>query len=419
MKSRSLNLLHDFVAAVLNYLVVVSAWIGVNALAGVQNNIWMILLFLLIPVFFYFVRAKVLGFIPFTLLHIAVPVLGIMLLQREMTERVIVGIVLILLAVISYRISMKNEDGKNAEPVLNPLLAGIVMFLSIMAVSYSEAESASVIPKLALLFIVLYLPYEYFERLEWFDFINSKTIKNVPTDDVLKNGGTIVLGFAAFYGIIASVCLNEKLINRFSLFIRKTIRDFMAFITSRTGEVESEDIIGGSQVIGSENNLQGLMQDNYEPSKFALFFEKAAIYLMTAIIVAAVIFVIVTSIALLVRRFKNRKRGVKKIKTTEHYEEIRESVERKKKSAKSIYTEEDGPYAERIRKLYKKLVRRNSELSERPEKLTAREFAALFESDKAEKAARFVEIYEKARYSQNECTKSDYAEAKRFVSSVL
>lgn len=417
MNYRFLNVFRDILAFLLNYLVVVSIWGAFNAIIGLKDRALLMVLFALIPAVLYVVRINIGGFFIFTMIHILIPVAAINLLADSLGEKIIIGMVTISLSVISYVVSMKCDEP--GEPVINPAFAGVLMFLSMLVISYVDDGRIVYIPKLALSFAAMYLPYLYIERFMWFDFMNSKTIKNIPTRESLKIGGPLVAAMSGFYFVAAFVCLDETLIAKMSRGLRDFLKRVIIWLLSfsRGGEEGTMEDYSSKQLIGGfEEGM--LIEEEKAPSPFMQLLEKIFIYAVLIIAVAALIAGITYAVICLYRKFMGRQRK-KKIKYCEDYEEVREKIAKKHKNEEKTEEDFEGPYAVRIRRLYKKLVRKNPSLTDKPEMLTAREFACLFSKERYEKAEGFALIYEKARYSGTECTKNDYNDARKYVSGLI
>lgn len=412
MKFRFLNVTSDLLAETMNYLVLLCFWAVGNAVANIPDRPWLMAMVLLVPYALYFVRAKVDGFFLFTIIHVIIPVVGIKLCP-DLYHKIVIGIILIAISTISYVVSMKCE-GQGA-PCFHPVFAGGVMFGAIMLVGMVDEERLIYIPKLALLFAGLYLPYFYIERFTWFDYINSKTMKNIPTADSFRIGAPIVGGLSLFYTIAAFVGLNETLIKKMSDGIRVIIKKLMILFFSNAFEGQSGSVVVTPDVTAEEE----MIFDVGETSPLALFFEKLAIYLVMVVavlVILAGLFVLITS---LIDKLKGRKR-VRRVKVMEDSVETRESLERNTKVNPIEALIQEGSYANRIRKMYRKIVRKNSQLTDKPELFTVRGFSELFKDKNArEEAERFAVMYEKARYSADEVTKEDYLCARRSTSFLM
>lgn len=419
MKFRILNLIRDILAEILNYMAVVTVWCAVNAIAGLEDNMLMMLGFLTIPILLYIFRCRVQGFFLFTILHIAVPVAVISIWGYDFTQKVVLGIVATGLSVISYTVSIKNDEGENGAPAVPAPLAGGLMFLAMLAIAYMNPDRTVFIPKLALLFAALYLPFMYLEQFIWFDYVNSKTIKNIPTQASLKTGAPIVCGLSLFYLVVSLICFNEKLIAGIGAKIHSMIKAVLAWIFSHfKGEPldESERLMPSSEPMAEMDF--GFLEEEEPPSPLAELIEKIVIILALLIIVSFIIGSIVYLVIKIYKKLHNRDTG-KKIKISEDYEEIREKIKEKHTAKDEDKPALFGTYAQRIRRLYVKLVNKYPTLTDTPELYTAREFAGLFEREKQEAAYKFAEMYEKAKYSADECDKDDYNHARRFISLMM
>lgn len=412
MKFRFLNVTSDLLAAVMNYLVVVSVWATLNALAGEPDRPLLMLALGLIPLFFYFLRVRVGGFFLFTVIHLAIPVIGYKLYFGPIGGKIVLTIVLSALSLISYIVSMKCEE--MGEPVLNPLFAGLIMLGSTVFIGMIDDGRIIFAPKLALLFATLYIPYFYIEKFTWFDYINSKTITNIPTMESLKIGAPIVLGLSLFYGLATFIGLNDTLMGKMSFGIRQFLMKIFSVFT-QSAQPESGGVDFGGMYAEQPSGQMPLQDPDYTPSPIAEFLEKAVIFLVIVCITAFLIVQLILLVIRIVKRIKGRDR-TRRVKVLDDAVETREKIEKKekKKPLQALFSE--GSYANRVRKLYRRIVIKHPDFTEVPERYTARAFSNLFPTEsEQDNAVRFAAIYEKARYSEAEVTKEDYLAAKTYA----
>jgi len=346
----------------------------------------------------------------FTLIHLLILFLYAWLVKEGTFDKVTDIVVLSILSLHSFVIRInRSEPG---ERPFNPIAAGGVLFLEIFLLNYlGYKENIPEIFKIAIMFASLYFPIYYIRRFKLSDFYNKKIVEDVPTRKILTTGAPYVGILAVTYTVISLICINENLVNSAKIFLKKVVGKILYYIIRFImlfGGKEGEAPKDITQMEPAENPLLNL-EEIKEPSKILVIIEQIIMYAVLALFVGAVIFGIARFVIGLVRRFK----GIDKRKLVDFskdYKEERELIEKKKK--KIFKSERLVGYSGKIRKMYIKLLEKSLVDKENYKNLTARDFCGLYEEDKKEDALSFAKIYEKARYSNNTCTKADAIMAK-------
>ena len=418
MSLKILNTSKNLLAEIINYIVIISLLIMLWTTRGMESSIPTLILLITVPLLLYVVRVRVNKLPVFLLCHIAIPAAGVFVFAHTSEGRVILAVISLIFTVISIVIRFKTSEP--GETPAHPFFAGVIYAFSLIVMKYMEDDRSNLIPWFVLLYAALYLIFMYLQHFLWFDFINRKTITNMPTGTTFKAGSPYVIGVSAFYFVAALLCLNKTLIQRladgiYNLFVR-----FIKWLTSLipAAEVVEEVEETPYESVDMTEVLEKLPSSSSGPSKLAEALEKVVIYMAIIIATAVVIYLIFALILKIVRSFKARDNGPE-VEENENYEEIRERIKRTETKKQKEKRPALGSPRERIRRLYIKLVRKNEKLSENPEFFTAREFAELFPDDVREHALSFAKIYEKARYSEGACTASDVSEAKKELSYLM
>ncbi len=410
MKLQRYELFKNLLAVLLNYLVVLSAWHACEAVFYTENG-WVVKLTVgLVPYLLYAVRTTVKKLWSYLLLHVAVTAAFVYVVVLMCKKPAVPIIAVICCCAFSFSIRFRSQDTK--EEALNPIGTFAIMLISFLAADYLGVDKAiTVITKLALSYAVIYIPYMYICRFLWFDFMNRKTITKMPSERLFKAGFLLTTGMSVSALAVLLALLDEQKLIELGRKIRNLLRRFLRFLLSGL-KFENSDV-EDSVVTANQGGMDfsELMEDT-PPSPFMLWLEKVVMIAATIIGVLGIIFLIVAVVVSLIRRFKGL--SVKHTEeVSEDITEVRERIvvkERKRlKKERLSLTPSD-----RIRRMYFKLAKENTQYTLNPEKYTVREFAEFFEADKQISALEFCKLYEKARYSEETVTAADVRNAKNY-----
>jgi len=418
MKYRFLSLIKDFLSMVMNYVMIMCLYYGMAGACNVNLSPAISVGFIIVPAFYYLVRKYINNIVLFTFLHLFTALGLIWIFKAGVRETVVLIFLVMFLTVSSFVCRLNREEP--GEKIFHPIASLFMAIAPMILLSYVHKEEyLRLIPRFSLVYITLYILHLYITKFIWFDFINRKIITNMPTKNILKAGAPYVCGLAGFYALVTVICVNESLVNRLSQYIKSK---FLAFLKWLFMLMQSE----GEEEIAEEItentppdllDMTGVFEEPAEPSAFWQLLEKIFMYVAIVVAVTAVVYVIGLIIYSIVKRFKGIDTS-ESVELTEDYVEEREKVStgtKEKASRKHLFKTP----SEKVRALYVKIVLKNSALTSVPEKLTAREFAGLFEEDKKESALSFAHIYEKARYSPKMVTKQDALDAKMFAAKLI
>ncbi|MBP5600134.1 MAG: hypothetical protein J6X48_07690 [Lachnospiraceae bacterium] len=417
MKYRFLSLLEDLLIIVLNFIVVLSFWRTFFWSFQMDAGLLKTSLFIIVPLVYYVVRKYVKHIALFTLIHLLIVFLYAWFVNEGLFNKVTDIIVLFALSLHSFIIRIKRSEP--GEKPISPIAAGVFLVLQMFLLSYlGFKDKLPELFKLGVTFAFLYFPILYIKRFKLSDFYNKKIVEDVPTKKILKTGAPYVGIMMAVYAVVSLICINENLVNTAKNFLKKVIGNILyyliRFIMLFSGK--EKELPEATEQMPQENPLLMLMEEDKGPSKIAMIIEQIIMYAVLALFVGAVLFSLFKFIIEIIRRFKGIDNS-KFVDFSTDYKEEREAIKREKK--KAFRPERLTGYSGKIRKLYIKLLEKSRVDRDQIKTLTVRDFSSLYEDEKREDALNFALIYEKARYSNQACTKADVLLAKHLCEKLI
>ncbi len=310
--------------------------------------------------------------------------------------------------IVGYSVYVKFSRKEQSDKPLTPVYAAvIILIMSILQYLYGAKALLNLYPWLMVIYILFYFLYAYMESYLKFIDTNKKVTGYIPKKEILLHGGggACIFYSAVFlllFGLIKSgLDISLRPIGQFFGRLFKVL--FKGFIHLQVAS-DPEVIIPTD--IPEEPILQGethILSTIWQAVDCIIDFLKPIFFFCLMVVI---LFLMIQ----IIRRVFFHRTG----KQTQIYSpqimDVKEKIHRKKTAEKQKVFEYFGA-AGRIRCLYKKAVSKSEQQGK--EKSTAREcMMSIFDKQELAKARmQFVALYEKARYSQDSCTKEDAARA--------
>ena len=241
--------------------------------------------------------------------------------------------------------------------------------------------------------IVFYLFAMYLENYQQFTYLNETTSASMPRQKLFRSGIFMSTSFITLGGLImltiALMSVSDSFLEKAFVWILKTI--------GRLFDKESGEVV-------EEEFEQGMMQMPDLPDEGSSPFWDMLGKLIIAIFILLFIIGIGYLLLALIKairdfRFPEYKRNAYKITlddgTEDEYEKLEVKTMEKKERGGRLTIEQ------KIRRLYKRQVSETISDEEKRSRITAREFV------KEQGINIVADVYEKARYSDEQCTRED------------
>lgn len=358
----------------------------------------------LLPFCLFLVRRYTDQFLLFLVSHVGLAA-GMFLTPCEsLPEKVI--LIFLTAGYLMYSFYLRVQGGGRLDSPVHPGFAVGVGAFSLLMQRYQgngQMDAYYVIPLIAVL--GMYFLQYYMERYLYFLTVNESSAGHIPQREIFTSG----MGLAALYTgagmIFLLITSNVGWLTAVMAQVLKALR-WLAGLLPATEPEESSTI----ETAGEQGIMGMSLPEPGETALFWIILEKILIITFFCLAFAALLWMSVKMFRYLYDRF-GMKKAVKK-EVLESVMDVREKcgIDREKEKSKALFSFLDP--AQRIRRIYKKRIwAERYRLTEpgnesRLENFTARECGNRLEEE------ALCSLYEKARYSRDECTSWDVKEAR-------
>lgn len=263
---------------------------------------------------------------------------------------------------------------------------------------------------LTFMYVIAYFFYYFLEQYLNFVLVNKNSASNIPEAEIFRSGmkqtGVYVACGVAVMLLSVNVEWLTYIIKMVGRGLLAVIRFLMSFLVMDTTETEP-----AQQAQGNSGGMQGFLEKG-EAHPFWIFLEKV---LMAAAFVGIVVAIIVGLVKGYQFLRKNFRKIEKKKQEVQNGLDIRESCEIERGSGEHSRWFSFLNNTDKIRKMYRKRVLKSKALivgasgNKELEYLTAKECCDKISADSLK------EIYEKARYSNENITADDVKNVKASI----
>ncbi len=370
----------------------------------------------LIPLFFYIVRRRVTKFVPFVLLHASVLVILFAVPLEDMLVKFLCMAGGTGYAIYSFYLKIKDEGTLSDRGCSAPVLVGIpaaLLFLQHVQKAH-QWDSYYYIPliiSLGLFFLVHYIS-KYLNFL----VVNESSASHIPAREIFRSGMGLALGYTLFGVLVLTLTSHLEWLAAAWNAVKRGFTAILRFLLGLIPDSSaSQEIIREEAAQGQ----QGMPEQLLPAGKSGLFWVILEYIAEGAVIIgitAAIIWGLVKLgrwLSFIVRNRFGQTAGEKNL-----YQSSQTDVREKCTLAKN--TEFSGTRAkelfgflqpgERIRNLYRKRLLELHKYTPEDQlnnSTTPRECISMLGSEEP------VLLYEKARYSNQECTAEDVRSMRR------
>ena len=400
MKKRAIEIGCDLLLFFKNHCAIVAIAMtltGVCRYDAPLFGVWMTLLG--IPLYLYITRKKVQNFFLFffvQLLPVAVACMisapiGIKLIALCMTVFYVISSIKIRLAEIPQEVVFM--------PVVSIAIFGGTHIIEEFFLKNGWGHYYFF---LTFLYVIAYFFYYFLERYLNFILVNKNSASNIPEAEIFRSGMKQTGVYVACGVAIMLLCVNVEWLSYIIRLVGRgllaVIRFFVSFLIQDTVKPETTQ-----QAQGNRGDMAGFLEKG-EAHPFWIFLEKVLMAAVFVGIIAAIIVGLVKGYQFLRKNFRKIE---KKHQEVQNGLDIRESCEIERGSGERSRWFSFLNNTEKIRKMYRKRVLKSKALivgtsgNKELEYLTAKECCDKISADSLK------EIYEKARYSNENITADD------------
>jgi hypothetical protein len=411
MKRAGIVLLREFLVTQLNYWILFPGVFTLLGLcAGVETVFPAGLSFLLplslVPFLLYFCRVRLKNPVLFAATHILVLAAPALIPFHGMIRLVCWGLAA---GFTGYSIFLRLHEGSWEDKGLPPLFAVIFAGICLFMLQYYHCDQwrnvlyASVIWAIALFFVISYI-----ESYLNFLMVNEGSASHIPEREIFRSGMRLTIEYTLCGSLVlmatADITWFKSLLNLISYGLRSILAFVFQFISSDQSEYP----------IASEKETAPAAAPGIPDAKAESFWLWDVLgYIIFAVVVIALLVAAYKGLKFLVRQMREnwgktqQSAGEDGTFAAKDVREQMVSVRQKNKRRKSLW----GFLSvnEQIRRLYRKRAVQLESDADKLRRMTARECADRIQ------APEIARIYEKARYSGQECSQTDLKEMKMYV----
>lgn len=358
-----------------------------------------------IPFMLYLGRQKIKSFWKFALLHLAVVAVMFLLPAPHIAIRVFWILLGVSYAVYSIYLQFKTAERQDTKiyPLFSILIPVVMLaFLHHQGhYDWDQRFVTTLIITLGLYFLVYYI-----ERYLNFLKVNNSSAGHIPATEMFHSGMGLVIGYTSIGILILIFLSNLNWLRNILNYLKKLFLAFTAWFLSlfpRGNDTVTEEITDSPPITMMDD--MGMLEVGETFWLWSILEEALEILVMIGLV-----FALIKGLLFLFKFIRNKMVGLQRKNdnySDEKVIDVREKcdiVKQKGHSLKLPFWATDP--RERIRQMYKKRILSSRKLlaggsDSALKQYTARESAQMLECE------QLADIYEKARYSQEECNYED------------
>lgn len=419
MKLEKIEVLKAFLASWLDYWILQAIGFTILMVNGEATyGFWRWALLSLYPFGLYLLRCKFTGFVGFMLSHLGLAVLLCLIPAPSVMERVFFCLYVAGYIGYSFYIRMKTE--KWQDRAMPPLAAGIILTVLIIILYYFERndlENTFVV--FCVVYFVLYFVYNY--MLEYIHFVklNEGSAGYIPVKKMFASGLKAVLPYSLISGVMLLAVGNATVITDVFNVMKNGLLWILRALFAGGGKPSQYEAVENNDPTRQMIENMGKMEGE------ALWIWEVVEKIMVVAIIAAAIFAVI-KLYKLVSGWLREKFSKAMVRSGEVKEELVDK--REKCKVEKIKSTQDKKHAlyifsnkEKIRKIYKKKIEsarktagyRNFLKEDKTPDIYSQKSATARECCESLSSAALADVYEKARYSNQECDSADVRIAKQ------
>lgn len=407
MKREQVHFFHELLMVAGNHAFIMMFPLTIIGMFPVQSS-YMVLwgALVLLPLVFYWIRDLEKRSFLFAVWHFPVAVLCVLIPVKDIVARVCVVLLVVFYMGMSFYNRLHKEDAKDGicHPVLPFVVGTVLMYVQN---KHGNAAFVDYYLWLTVIFYICYILSYYLKRYLFFVVMNEKTAEKVPEKEILGSGLGYVLLFAGGSAACMLLSINVTFLDR----IVQMMKAFMGYFVGVLLRMKEPKNDIGAGAYSSMEVGDPPLEEMLPPGRFWIILEKVMYVILAVLFVVVVVAVVRQIICMLMYGFTAG--GRKAVVTLQSHEDIREKIapEKKKATSKGSVLERLS-YRGRIRATYKRVVtgQKNRLVGEKSVRVLSFFTAKQCCDEIGRDGLR--EAYEKARYSDMECTREDISKSK-------
>ncbi len=371
--------------------------------------IWKWAVLSLIPIVLFLIRRYTDYFLLFIAGHI-VPVLILGVIPyADPIEKIVFYIFVIGYIIYSFYLRVGTKErlsGVISPPVSVGIAVVCLCFQNYRGIAeWDKYYIASVVVYLCLYYIRLYLEqYQYFLR------VNESSTGHIPEKEIFRSGMSLVTVFSVGGAVLLLLTSNIGWVGQITAILKSILGWIIGLLFRGPDEIPQEEI-QKQETISIDQKLQMFPMDDAESSLIMLILEKILIIAMVLAFVALFVWLVYSLFKFLYHRFNSRLL-LTEDEAVGDIKDVREKCGVDRVSRDKSYFFSLLSTKERIRRIYKKEVWAGRWKLVKDGSPSLLKLLTARESGDGLARKGLAEVYEKARYSGEDCTSEDIRSAK-------
>lgn len=334
-------------------------------------------------------------------------------------------IYLFVLSILELKNRLKSEIVAKSNTSL--LLLSILLLMNILCFYMNLYQLNQLFISFVFIYVLLYLLNMYILNFERF-FQNQENLSNVPINKIRGTNNLLILFFGSFCFVVMLLFTNlplKGLLSGFGSFLLTILKPLFSLIASLFNSNTVPNEVVEDPVVTEESPLPVY---NESTSKLFEIIQNIILTFITIAVIGAIIAILIYLFYKLYQRFYEKKQNnykdkIEFISPFDKKEDIKK--ESNLKTSTFRFTQLFGrSNSERIRKTFYKAIQSRGDSDQITGNLTPKELSKyaftnnsglLANTTDPEKLEELTYLYEKARYSNEECSKEEVIKTKNLL----
>lgn len=425
MKRERLQYINEFLITQVNYMPILGLAFAILTITGEGNSARIACVCLsLFPFLAYVLRIRFQKMTPFFItqgLLTAVAVAGMLCVKGGIGFYLVYGVITLGHLALSIRARFFNREYK--DNLMHPTVAiGILTGASFLQSYFMKDSDMSPILIVVVCYLSVYFLHLYLYNYLKFISVNEKSAGHIPKQKLFASGGYLAAAFAVISAICLGLFTNQTLGERIGQIIKQGLLMLLRGFFSLFNHAAVEEVPQPIEQEVVQNNMMEMLPEAKTPGPLADIINTIFEYMVNVLLIVIVIVTIMSIVKLIIIVFR-RRRGQEAFTTQKDCMEIKEKLKRDKESNSLHSVFSSLGATAKVRKAYKKTVwGQRTVFGEDVARgvlntATARECCYTITNEEA--AGTMAGLYEKARYSNEECNATDVKVAKKQMMHML
>ena len=417
MNQQKIIIARNLLITQMNHWIVFTIGITILGLTGSgKPDMLRWILLSLFPFFLFLIRRYTNKFLPFVAWNLLAAAVMLPILYGALIPTIVYLVYLAGYLIISAANRLRTED--RLDRMMSPIASVVVPALMLALMNYQKMEGWDLYYILPLvIFLGIYFLIYYIEHYLHFLIVNESSAGHMPEKEIFRSGLKLVIIYAAAGVLILLATANIGWLAGILRQLKNVLVWFLRLLFSLFG-TDSEEITELEEVPLEEQSGGMELPEAGETFWLWQVLEYVFAFALVCALIALVVYGFVKLVKFLKARFGQSLFGEDAIKN-DNSKDVREQceIERSGGNRRNLFSLFLSP-EQRVRKLYKKRILEGSNVLKEAGLHKDLNVCTVGECSGRLGIDELAGVYEKVRYSGEECTMSDVKAAKSGMKNV-